>query len=461
MIKDQQVSTTFVAMIAGIGMFLSTLDSGIINVAIPSFIQIFHTNLDTVIWTVTLYTLILSATIMLFGKLADRYGRLKIYALGLILFAVSSLLCGLSPNIQSLISFRTIQGLSAAMMQATAIAVITTKLDKEEMTKAVGILGMLMGLGPTLGPVLGGFILSSIGWRWIFWLNIPICLFALYGCQKLKTTKEVLYDQPLNYFNLSLFGLSMMFLLLSMNYMSENINLAFYLFITMLITFSLHIYIELKSDHPIINYQLFKNIKFTAPMIGVIAMGGATAIAFILPPLFFEKLRQFEAWQVGLVSLSAPLGMVIASRIFARVTRILGIEIPMIFGIAIMTVSLMILTMINIHWTTSFIFFLLFIYGFGGGLFMTSNIIHLTSQFSKHKQAFISSLIRMIQNAAIAFGAAGSVMLISLKSTSAMNSNLLLGIQHAWQLAAVLTILALASLIYMYFKAKGSSHDIG
>lgn len=459
--KDQQVSTAFVAIIAGTGMFLSTLDSGIINVAIPSFIQIFHTKLDAVIWTVTLYTLILSATIMLFGKLADRYGRLKIYVLGLILFAASSLLCGLSLNIQSLILFRTLQGLSAAMMQATAIAVITTKLEKEKLTKAIGILGMLMGLGPTLGPVLGGFVLSTIGWRWIFWLNIPICLFALYGCQKLKTTKEVLHDQPLNYFNLVLFGLSMMFLLLSMNYMAENVKWARLLFIAMLITFSLHICIELKSDHPIIKYQLFKNIKFTAPMIGVIAMGGATAIAFILPPLFFEKLRQFEAWQVGLVSLSAPLGMVIVSRFFASLNRIFGIEIPMIFGIAIMTVSLIILAMINIHWKTSFIFFLLFIYGFGGGLFMTSNIIHLTSQFSMQKQAFISSLIRMIQNAAIAFGAAGSVMLISLKSTSAINSSLLLGIQHAWQLAAILTILGLASLIYMYIKTKVSSHVIG
>jgi EmrB/QacA subfamily drug resistance transporter len=459
MIEDQRVSTAFVSIIAGIGMFLSTLDSGIINVAIPSFIRIFHTNLDTVVWTVSLYTLILSATIMLFGKLADRYGRLKIYKLGLILFAVSSLLCGLSPDIQSLISFRGLQGMSSAMMQATAIAVITTKLKKEELTKAVGILGMLMGLGPTLGPVVGGFILSTIGWQWMFWINIPICLFALSCCKKLKTTNEILHDQPLNYFNLGLFGLSMLFLLLGLNYVPVNFKLAIYFFIAMLLSFSLHIYMELKSDHPIINYQLFKNIKFTAPMIGVVAIGGATVIAFILPPLFFQKLRQFEAWQVGFVSLSAPLGMVIASRIFSYTSKIFGIEIPMIFGIAVMSIALSILTMINIDWKTSFIFLLLFIYGFGAGLLSTSNIIHLTSQFSIASQAFISSLIRMVHNAAIAFGAAGSVMLISLKST--INSNLLLGIQRGWELAAALTLIALASLIYMYIKTKHSSYDIG
>lgn len=451
--KNQQNSTIFVSIIAGIGMFISTLDLGIIIVAIPSFIQIFHTKLDAVIWTVTLYTLTLSATIMLFGKLADRYGRLRIYMLGLILFAFSSLLCGLSLNIQSLVWFRALQGISAAMMQATAISVITTKLEKEEMTKAVGILGMLIALGPTLGPVLGGFILSAISWRWIFWINIPICLYALYGCQKLNTTKEILHTRPLNYFNLILFGVSMLLLLLSMNYMAENMMLAFLLFIAMLIIFSLHIFIELKSDHPIINYQLFRNSRFTAPMIGVIAMGGATAIAFILPPLFFEKLREFEAWQVGLVSLSAPLGTVLASRIFWRFTKVFGTDITMIIGIVIMTISLIILTMINVDWSTSFIFSLLFVYGFGGGLFMTSNIIHLTSQFSMHKQAFIASLIRMIQNAAIAFGSAMSAMLISIKST--VSSNILIGIQHAWQLAAILTILALISLVYMYIKSRG------
>jgi EmrB/QacA subfamily drug resistance transporter len=459
MIEDQRVSTAFVSIIAGIGMFLSTLDSGIINVAIPSFIHIFHTQLDTVIWTVTLYTLLLSATIMLFGKLADRYGRLKVYVLGLTLFAVSSLLCGLSPNIQSLIAFRGLQGISSAMLQATAIAVITTKLEKEELTKAVGILGMLMGLGPTLGPVVGGFILSTIGWQWMFWINIPICIFALFGCKNLRTTNEILHDEPLNYSNLCLFGLSLMFLLLGMNYIPVNFKLAVYFFIAMFLSFSLHIYIELRSDHPIINYKLFKNIKFTAPMIGVVAIGGATVIAFILPPLFFQKLRQFEAWQVGFVSLSAPLGMVIASRTFSYISKIFGIEISMIFGIAVMSIALSILTMINIDWKTLFIFFLLFTYGFGAGLLSTSNIIHLTSQFSMQSQAFISSLIRMVHNAAIAFGAAGSVMLISLKST--MNSNLLLGIQRGWELAAALAFIALVSLIYMNIKTKHSSYDIG
>lgn len=448
--KTQTVSATFVAIIAGIGMFLSTLDSGIINIAIPSLIEIFHTKLDVVVWTVSLYTLVLSATILFFGKLADRYGRLKIYKLGLIFFAVSSLLCGLSTNILILIVARGLQGLSAAMLQATAIAVITTKLEKEDLTKSIGILGMLMGLGPTLGPVLGGFILSSMSWRWIFWLNIPICLYGLYGCRQLKNTKaEILYQEPLNYFNLILFGTAMLLLLLGIDNIAENVTLALSIFIAMLVIFSLHIYIELKSTQPLINYALFKKITFSAPMISVVAIGCATAITFILPPLYFERLHQYAPWQVGLVSLSAPLGMAIGASIFGRFTKRFGTGIPMIIGMSLMTIALIILTLIQIDWSTGFIFVVLFIYGLGGGLFMTSNTIHLTTQFTMQKQAFISSLMRMILNAAIAFGAAASSMLISAKPNF-----LLHGIQHAWQLAAVFTTLALVSLIWMRVRKR-------
>jgi len=128
MSESIEKNPTKLALIAGLGMFLSTLDSGIINVAIPGLIDAFHSKISTVIWTVTLYTLALSASILLFGNLADRVGRLRIYKIGLIGFAVSSLLCGASLSITQLIIFRALQGLSAAMMQATAITMIAVIL---------------------------------------------------------------------------------------------------------------------------------------------------------------------------------------------------------------------------------------------------------------------------------------------------------------------------------------------
>ena len=177
------------ALIAGVGMFLSTLDSGIINIAIPTLFNTFKAPLTEVIWTITFYILMLAATILLFGRLAGRWGRLRIYVLGLILFALSSLLCGLANNVAWLIVFRGFQGISAAMLQATSIALITTRLSGATAAKALGIFGVFIGLGPTMRPVVGGLILSTLGWRWIFWLNIPICLLGLYGRKQLAPQK--------------------------------------------------------------------------------------------------------------------------------------------------------------------------------------------------------------------------------------------------------------------------------
>ncbi len=160
--KPAKESPLILALVAGVGMFLSTLDSGIINIALPSLMEAFQSNLSTIIWTVTLYTLILSASILLFGHLADRLGRMRIYVIGLILFAISSLMCGASTSVAMLIGMRGLQGLSAAMLQATAIAMVTTRLKDHSTIKAMGVMGTIISLGPLLGPPVGGFILSLL-----------------------------------------------------------------------------------------------------------------------------------------------------------------------------------------------------------------------------------------------------------------------------------------------------------
>ncbi len=437
----REITPLFVALIAGIGMFLSTLDSAIINVAIPTLIQVFHRSLDTIIWTITLYLLVLSSTIMLFGQLADRYGRLTIYRIGLILFMITSLLCGFSPSIHWLIVFRGFQGLGAAMMQATAIAVITTRLQKREMTQAVSILTMLMGLGPALGPVVGGFLLSTIGWQWIFWINIPFCLYALYGCESLKIAKETLHAHPIGYLNLALFGFSMLLLLLGIQHM----NLFF--FALMIIVFACHFYIDKNAEYPMIHYRLFKKNTLIAPLFGLIAMGGATAIVFILPPLFLQDIRHLQAWQVGLVSAANAFGVILVSRLFPRLSRRWKIDQLMTFGTALMMLSLLSCTQIKADWSTTLLFTLLFFYGLGAGFFVNANTLYLTAQFSDEKQGFISALLRMAINIGIAISSAAAALFISLKPL-----DMLSGIQNAWWLATVLAMMALIPLLCLFTK---------
>lgn len=433
---------TMLAFIAGLGMFLSTLDTGIINVAIPGLIDAFNSKISTVIWTVTLYTLVLSASILLFGNLADRFGRLRIYKLGLIVFAISSLLCGVSLSITQLIFFRALQGLSAAMMQATAIALITTRLDGKALAKAMGIFGVLLSLGPTLGPVVGGFILSSVGWRWIFWINIPICLIGIYGCYKLHNINESLHSNKINVPNLIMLSMSLLAILVLLNQFSNHHFYEGSIIVTLLALF-IYSFLEFKSKHPIIPYALFKKLQFSAPIIGVFAFGGATTIAFMMPPLYLQQLKLLLPWQVGLLCLATPIGLVLSSRLAARFVIKLGTHKLMLIGITIMTLALLVMTQMAINWGNIFIVCVLFIYGMGGGLFQTPCYLNITSQFPKERQAFITALTRMLQNLSFSLQAAGAALLISLQTIKVHNAdNLLSGIQYAWWMSAIIAVIA-------------------
>ena len=433
------------ALVAGTGMFLSTLDSGIINIAIPTLLKNFAAPMSTIIWAVTAYTLILSATVLLFGKLADRWGRLRIYVIGLLLFAVSSLLCGLANNISYLIAFRALQGLSAAMMQATSIALITTRLQGEAAHKAMGIFAILLGLGPTLAPVIGGFLLSALDWRWLFWLNIPICLLGLYGCKQLAPATENLHRQNIHYVNLLLIGCTVFAALIAMNSISSNSHYAYIAAGISVGLLIIYLISENNTSYPVIQLHLFKRLTFVAPMLGVIAFGGATAVAFMLPPLYFTQLHALPAWQVGLISLSAPLGLVLSAKLLVKFLLSISSLAAMLTGMFLMTLSLLVLTQVQLYWPTYAIFLLLLCYGIGGGLFQTPCYMNVTAQFPSQQQASITALVRMIQNLGISIFAAGAAMFISIKSIH--SSDLLHGIQHGWWLATAICGLAWAALL--------------
>lgn len=159
-----------VVIVAAIGMFLSTLDTGIINVALPFFRSYFHTSPNTVALTVIGYTTSLAIFIMLFGILSDQKGKLKIAFWGMIIFMGASLLCGVSTQISEIIVFRIVQGIGAAALQATSASLITTLIRPQNQNKAIGTIGIMIGLGPVLGPSLGGLLLSLGSWRLIFFV---------------------------------------------------------------------------------------------------------------------------------------------------------------------------------------------------------------------------------------------------------------------------------------------------
>ena len=156
------------------------LDVTIVNVALPSIGRDFGSSVSGLQWTVDAYTLVLASLLMLSGSMADRFGRKRTFVLGLVVFSIGSLLCSLAPNQTTLVLFRMVQAVGGSMLNPVAMSIITnTFTNPRERAQAVGVWAAVVGVSMALGPVIGGVLVSSVGWRSIFWINLPVGLAAV------------------------------------------------------------------------------------------------------------------------------------------------------------------------------------------------------------------------------------------------------------------------------------------
>ncbi|MGS0908378.1 MFS transporter [Staphylococcus sp. MSU001] len=445
-----------VVFTAGIGMFLSTLDSGIINVALPTLSKSFNVDTSFITWSVTLYTLLLTGTIIIFGRLSDKYNRLNIYSFGLTIFLIASILCGFSNNIMQLIMFRGLQGIGAAMLQGTATAIITTTIPKNRQGPALGTLSILLGIGPVLGPSIGGLLISVDNWRWIFWINIPFIFIGLIGCMILK---KYIKEQKSTSIHLDIRGNSLLFLsifclLISLTSWSYHsiFNISVYgNFLIFIVSFCLFIIWELKTNHPIIDLRLFKNVSFSSPIFAIFVFGGTTSLGFIIPPYILEKINHLSSWQIGLVNLTSPLGLVLTSKISGKLISRIGNIVLMTTGLIIMIVAYTSLGLLQYILNPVTISLLLLIYGIGGGFFLPSNTSAIMGTVSQDMQGTAGATQRMVQNIGIAFYTAVTSLFISNSSNS---DKLIEGSSHAWLFASITLFLALLPFLLKILKTK-------
>jgi len=169
-----------VLAICCMSLFIVGLDVTIVNVALPSIGRDLHAGVSGLQWTVDAYTLVLASLLMLSGSTADRVGRRRTFQLGLALFTLGSLLCSLAPGLGWLVAFRMVQAVGGSMLNPVAMSIITnTFIQPAERARAIGIWGGVVGLSMALGPLAGGLLVESVGWRGIFWVNIPVGVAAI------------------------------------------------------------------------------------------------------------------------------------------------------------------------------------------------------------------------------------------------------------------------------------------
>jgi EmrB/QacA subfamily drug resistance transporter len=348
-------------------LFMVGLDNTIVNVGLPEIGKTLHTNVAGLQWTVAGYTIVLASLLLFSGAAADRIGRRTIFQVGLSLFTLGSWLCSLAPSLSWLIAFRVLQGVGGSMLNPAALGIITnTFVTPSDRARALGVWDGVSGLSMALGPVLGGILVGTVGWRGIFWANIPVGLAAISLTALLvpdsKSARGRKADPVGQVLVIAMLG-SLAYAIIqgpSAGWFSPEI-IGFFLVSICALTILLRY--EPRRAEPLIDFRFFKSVPFSAANATAICAIAASAGFLFLTTLYLQDVRGFSALRAGLTLLPMPVMMAVSSPISGRILARGGARVPFIIAGAALTLSTAALSQLS---ATSGPLFLIITYGLFG-----------------------------------------------------------------------------------------------
>ena len=300
-----------VLSVTTIGSLMAAIDSTIVTLALPDMMVKLHADLIEMTWVIMAYILISTVLLLTFGRVADMFGRVRMYNLGFIVFTVGSALCGLSQNADQLILFRLVQGSGAALMMVNSPAIITEVFPVNERGRALGINGITWALGGIAGPILGGFILAAASWRWIFYINVPIGIIGtLWGYRALHETSISKRGERFDPIGAATFSAGLVALLVALtlgiqySWTSLPIVSLFALFIVMSIAFFAW---ERRAAHPVLDLSLFQNRVYNFSVLSAMLQSLAMFAVDFLIIYYLQAVRGYSPLTAALLLIPLPL----------------------------------------------------------------------------------------------------------------------------------------------------------
>lgn len=385
---------------SNVSLIIATLSSFTIpfmfsgmNVALPTLAREFNLDAITLSWIVTAYAISAAIFLLPFGRLADILGRRKIFLYGLFIFNISSLLIVFVPNSTLLILLRTIQGVGGAMIFATSMAILISATETSKKGKALGINVAAVYLGLSLGPFLGGFLTSILGWRSIFYITVLIGIFPIYlTLKKLKMELAEAKNEKFDTIGSLLFSTSFFLLMYGISHLTEKYGFIFTS--SGLLLFISFILWELKCKTPIINIKYFsKNTVFTFSNLAALINYGATSAVTFLLSLYLQYVKGLDAKLAGTILIAQPIFMSLVSPIAGRLSDKIEPKYLASAGMIITVAGLLLFIPINVNTSIIFIIINLIILGIGFGLFSSPNTNAVMSSVTKEYYGVASATI--------------------------------------------------------------------
>ncbi|MYW04361.1 MFS transporter [Streptomyces sp. SID3343] len=353
-------------------LFIVGLDNTILNVALPSVRSDLGASVSGLQWTTDAYTLVLAGLLMLAGSTADRIGRRRVFKTGLVLFALGSLLCGIAPSLEWLIAFRVVQAVGGSMLNPVAMSIITnTFTEPRERARAIGVWGAVVGISMALGPIVGGALVQSAGWRSVFWVNLPVALVAFVLTMRFVPESRAPRPRRADPIGQVLVILTLVTLTAGViegpgrGWDSPEIIALFAVAALSLVALLRY---EPRRDEPLIDLRFFRSVPFSgATVIAVCAFSAMSGFLF-LNTLYLQEVRGYSPIEAGLHTLPMAVATMAFSPLSGRLVGTVGARVPLLVAGFAITISGLLLTGLDADTPVALLIVAYTVFGIGFGM---------------------------------------------------------------------------------------------
>jgi EmrB/QacA subfamily drug resistance transporter len=361
-----------IASVVVLGSVMSILDTTIVNVALETLGRDLHATLSDIQWVLTGYMLALGAAIPLTGWAARRFGAKNVYILSLAIFTLSSVLCGLAGSTGQLIAFRVLQGVGGGMLMPVGQMMMAGAAGPQRMGRVMSVVAIPVMLAPILGPTLGGLIVDSVSWRWIFFVNVPIGVIALVAAVRILPRSERAAAEHLDALGLALLAFGVPLLTYGLaeigatgQFTTPRVLLPLFAGAGLIAGFALH---ALRTPRPILDLRLYRRRTFSAASVAMFCLSAAMFGGMILIPLYWQQIRFESALHTGLLMTPMGIGMILVMPLVGRLADRYGGGPLALAGVVVTTVATIPFGMIGAHTPIEWLCAAMAVRGMGVGL---------------------------------------------------------------------------------------------
>jgi EmrB/QacA subfamily drug resistance transporter len=415
------------AIVVVLGTIMSIFDTTIVNVAVETLGRTFHTTLATIQWVSTGYLLALAIVIPITGWAIERFGAKRMYLISLTLFLVGSALCGLAWSASSLIFFRVLQGLGGGMILPIGQTILARAAGPQRIGRVMSIVGIPMLLGPVLGPALGGLIIDSLSWRWIFYVNIPIGLLALVLASRTLKSDATGTAGKLDIRGLALLSPGLAGIVYGLSeagssggFSAPRVIIGIAVGVVLMVAFVMH---ALHVKVPLVDLRLFKNRGFSVASVTGFVLGATVFGAMFLLPLYYQVVRGHSPLRAGLLMAPQGIGAMISMPLAGRITDRVGAFRVVPVGVAAVILGTIAYTQVTISTSEVLLALSLFVRGLGLGFSMMPSMSAAYQTLQPHQVPRATTTINIVRQVGGSLGTAVLAVILQRQIVSSVGAH--------------------------------------